>query len=89
MGLNLKYSDLLQEEEHGDAELKTFSFPHFLMTLNNTIRSSQSSLHLRDIALLEFAAKLPNDSVSNPDVSFSRKNELYTSLLVVVKIMHC
>ena len=62
---------LLQEGEQCDAELKIFCFPHFWMTLKKTIKSSQPSSGLQDIALMDFAAQMPNYSVSNEEVSFN------------------
>ena len=68
---NLEPSGSIHERELYDDELKTFSFPHFWMTLKNTIRSSQPSSWLQDIALVEFGAEMPTDSISNADVSFA------------------
>lgn len=63
------FSGLLQEGEQSDAELKTFSFPQFWLTLTNTIRSSQPCLGLQDIAQLEFNSEMKTDSASITEVS--------------------
>ena len=70
---NFNPLELLNEGEQCDTEQKTFSFPHFWMTLKNTIRFAQPSSGLQDIALVEFGAESPNDSTSNADVSFAHE----------------